>query len=152
MYIPRVLFQLFRFISSVQVPDAYSELSLKLPLGLKLTQEVRTIYPEYAYLAPRFSAQVIPHLKFDPNVVIVAKELASVIHAHPDPHVAEHCAVIVREAHENNSEERGERVIVCSALVESGHAGEGGHLPAVIRIFQLDTEEKRWDWLDRFCI
>ena len=144
--------QPLRFSRSVQVPDAYGELSLKLPLGLKLTRYVRTIYPENAYLGPSFSALVVPHLKLDPNVVIVANELASVIHTHPDPKVAEHCAAIVREAHENNSEERGERVIVCSALVESGHAGEGGHLPAVIRIFQLDTEEKRRDWLDRFSI
>ena len=82
----------------------------------------------------------------------VAKELASVVHAHPDPDVAKHCSAIIREAHENNSEERGEKLIVCSTLVESGHAGEGGHLPAVIRIFQLDTEEKRRNWLDRSSI
>ena len=142
----------FRFTRSVQVPDAYVGLSLKLTLALKLTRHVRTIFPENAYLGPTFSAQVVPHLKLDHNIVIVAKELASVIHTHPDPKVAEHCAAIVRESHENQSEERGERVIVCSALVESGHAGEGGHLPAVIRIFQLDTEEKRRDWLDRFDI
>ena len=113
---------------------------------------MRTIYPENAYLGPSFSALVVPRLKLDPNVVLVANELASVIHTHPDAKVAEHCAAIVREAHENTSEERGERVIVCSALVESGHAGEGGHLPAVIRIFQLDSEEKRRDWLDRSSI
>jgi hypothetical protein len=64
-----------------------------------------------------------------------------VVHAHPDPNVAAHCAAIVREAHENNSEDRGETIIVCSALFESGHTGEGGHLPAVIRIFQMDTGE-----------
>jgi hypothetical protein len=84
--------------------------------------------------------------------VIIAKELASVVHAHPDKRIANYCAVILREALENRSEERGERLIVCSALVESGHAGDGGHLPAVIRIFQLDTEEKRRDWLDRSSI
>ena len=103
-------------------------------------------------MGPSFSARVIPHLNLDPDVVIVAKELASVIHAHPDQQIAKHCAAILREAHENHIEERGERLVVCSALVESGHAGEGGHLPAVIRIFQLDTEEKRRDWLDRFNI
>ena len=145
-------FQLFRFTRSVQVPDACGGLTLKLALALIVTRHVRIISPESAYLGPSFSAQVIPHLKLDPNVVIVAKELASVVHAHPDPNVAAHCAAIVREAHEINSEERGERIIVCSALFESGHAGEGGHLPAVIRIFQLDTEEKRRDWLDRFDI
>ena len=143
-------FRPFCFTSSLQVPDASSEILVKVSIGLKLTQYVRTIAPEYAYLAPRFSAQVLPHLKLDPDVVIIAKELASVIHAHPDRHVAEHCAAVVREDPENSSEERGERLIVCSALVDSGHAGEGGHLPAAIRIFQLDTEEKRRGWLDRF--
>ena len=145
-------FQLFCFTSSVQVPDAFGELSLKLALGIKLTQAIRTISPASAYLGPRFSAQVVPRLKLDPNVVTVAKELASVVHAHPDPNVAKHCSAIIREAHENNSEERGERLIVCSALVESGHTGEGGHLPAVVRIFQLDTEEKRRNWLDRSSV
>ena len=140
------------FPSSVQVPDAPSEILVKLPIGLKLTQYIRTISPASAYLGPRFSDRVIPHLKLDPDVVIIAKELASVIHAHPDPQIAKHCAAILREDHESRSEERGERLIVCSALVESGHAGEGGHLPAVIRIFQLDSEEKRRDWLDRFSI
>jgi hypothetical protein len=125
---------------------------IKLPLGIKLTQYIRTISPAAAYLGPRFSDQVIPHLKLDPDVVIIAKELASVVHAHPDLRIARHCGAIIREAHENNSEERGERLIVCSALVESGHAGGGGHLPAVIRVFQLDTEEKRRDWLDRSSI
>ena len=49
------------------------------------------------------------------------------IHAHPDPNVAAHCAAVVQEAHENNSEERGERIIVCSTLFENRHADEGGH-------------------------
>lgn len=79
----------------------------------------------------------------------VAKELASVVHKHPDGEVAKHCAAIIREAHENMSEERGERLIVCTALVESGHSGEGGHIPPVIRVFELDTEEKRIEWLSK---
>lgn len=145
------LFQPF-ISSTVQVPDASDKFSLKLALGLRITQAIRRIDPENAYFCPRFSAQVVPHLKLDSNVVIVAKELASVVHTHPDPDIAGHCGVIIREAHDINSEARGERVIVCNALVESGHAGEGGHLPAVIRIFQLDTVEKRRIWLDRYSL
>ncbi|KAK2460987.1 hypothetical protein APHAL10511_007457 [Amanita phalloides] len=137
-------------IRSVQVPDAYVDLSLKLGVGLKLTSTIRTISPASAYLGPRFSAQVVPHLNLDPNVVTVAKELASVVHAHSDVEIAKHCSAIIREAHENTSEQRGERLIVCTALVESGHLGEEGHLPAVVRIFQLNTEEKRLRWLDRY--
>lgn len=134
---------------SVIVPGAYRDLSLKLGVGIKLTSAVRTISPASAYLGPRFSAKVVPALTMDRNIVTVARELASVVHTHPDTDIAKHCAAIVREAHENTSEERGERLIVCTALVESGHAGEGGDIPAVIRIFNLDTEEKRLAWLDR---
>ncbi|KAJ7650717.1 IucC family-domain-containing protein [Roridomyces roridus] len=137
-------------IRSVIVPDAYHELSLKLGVGIKLTSAVRTISPASAYLGPRFSAQVVPALTMDRNIVTVARELASVVHSHPDGEIAKHCAAIIREAYENTSEERGERLIVCTSLVESGHAGEGGHIPAVIRVFELDTEEKRIAWLDKF--
>ncbi|KAJ7678472.1 IucC family-domain-containing protein, partial [Mycena rosella] len=117
-------------IRSVVVPNAYHELSLKLGVGIKLTSAVRTISPASAYLGPRFSAQVVPALTMDRNIITVARELASVVHTHPDGEIAKHCAAIIREAHENTSEERGERLIVCTSLVESGHAGKGGHLPA----------------------
>ncbi|KAJ7352412.1 IucC family-domain-containing protein [Mycena albidolilacea] len=137
-------------IRSVIVPNAYHELSLKLGVGIKLTSAVRTISPASAYLGPRFSSQVVPALTMDRNIVTVARELASVVHTHPDGEIAKHCSAIIREAYENTSEERGERLIVCTSLVESGHAGEGGHLPAVIRVFELDTEEKRLNWLDKF--
>ncbi|TFK40141.1 IucC family-domain-containing protein [Crucibulum laeve] len=137
-------------IRSVIVPNVYREHSLKLGVGIKLTSAVRTISPESAYLGPRFSAKVVPALNMDQNVVTVAKELASVVHAHSNGEIAKHCAAIVREAHENTSEERGERLIVCTALVESGHSGCDGHLPAVIRVFNLDTERKKVEWLDKF--
>ncbi|KAJ7454707.1 hypothetical protein FB451DRAFT_1408124 [Mycena latifolia] len=119
-------------IRSVIVPNAYHELSLKLGVGIKLT------------------SAVVPALTMDRNIITVARELASVVHTHPDGEIAKHCAAIIREAYENTSEERGERLIVCTSLVESGHAGEGGHLPAVIRVFELDTEEKRLAWLGKF--
>jgi hypothetical protein len=135
--------------SSVIVPNVYRNLSLKLGVGIKLTSAVRTISPESAYLGPRFSSQVVPALELDPEVVTVAKELASVVHAHPNGESAKHCAAILRECYENTSEERGERLIVCTSLVESGHSGEGGDVPAVIRVFNLDTEDKRAQWLDK---
>ncbi|EKM78594.1 hypothetical protein AGABI1DRAFT_121041 [Agaricus bisporus var. burnettii JB137-S8] len=137
-------------IRSVIIPNVYHELSLKLGVGIKLTSAVRTISPESAYLGPRFSSQVVPFLELDPEIVTVAKELASVVHAHPNGEIGKHCAAIVRECYENTSEERGERLIVCTSLVESGHSGEGGDVPPVIRVFNLDTEDKRAEWLDKF--
>ncbi|PPQ77137.1 hypothetical protein CVT25_010831 [Psilocybe cyanescens] len=137
-------------LRSVIVPDAYRGLHLKLGVGVKLTSAVRTISPESAYLGPRFSAQVVPRLTMNRNIVTVARELASVVHAHPNGEIAKHCAAIVRECHEDTSEERCERLIVCTALVESGHAGKDGHLPSVTRVFDLDTEEKCAQWLEKF--
>jgi hypothetical protein len=124
-------------------------LHLKLGVGVKLTSAVRTISPESAYLGPRFSSQVVPVLTMDRNIVTVARELASVVHSNPNGEIARHCSVIVRECHEDGCENRGEQMIVCTSLVESGHAGKDGHLPAVVRAFDLDTEAKCLDWLEK---
>lgn len=131
------------------LPGTYHDRSLKLGVGIKLTSAIRTISPASAYLGPRFSAQVVPVLKMNKNILTVAKELSSAVYNHPDSDLAKHCAAIVRESHENTSEERGERLIVCTSLVESGHSGVNGNIPAIIRVFKLDTEEKRIAWLDR---
>jgi hypothetical protein len=57
----------------------------------------------------------------------------------------------VREVYENTSvEAHGERVIVCTALVETGYGG-GDELPLVQLIFGLNTEEKRMAWFDK-CV
>ncbi|KAJ7595950.1 IucC family-domain-containing protein [Mycena floridula] len=137
-------------IRSVILPGVYREHHLKLGVGIKLTSAIRTISPASAYLGPRFSAQVVPVLAMDKNVLTVAKELASVVHANPDGEIAKFCSAIVREAHELTSHQKGEQLIVCTSLVESGHAGKDGHIPSVIRVFQLDTEQKRLLWLDKF--
>lgn len=134
---------------SVIVPDAYRGLHLKLGVGMKLTSAVRTISPESAYLGPRFSAQVVPVLTMDRNIVTVARELASVVHSNPNGEIAKHCAALVREYHEDTSEERNERLIVCTSLVEKGHAGVDKNIPSVTRVFELDTEEKRLQWLEK---
>lgn len=83
------------------------------------------------------------------NIITVAKELASIVHSNSDGKIAKHCGAIVREYHEDLSKERGECLIVCTALVESGHDGTDGHTPSVVRIFELDTQKKRLDWLEK---
>lgn len=138
-------------IRSVVVPDAYKTLHLKLGVGMKLTSAVRTISPESAYLGPRFSAQVVPVLTMDREIVTVARELASVVHSHPNGEIAKHCAALVREYHEGHEKERNERHIVCTSLVERGHSGPLGELPLVVRVFDLDTEEKRAVWLEKYA-
>lgn len=139
----------YSFNRSVIVPDVYRGLHLKLAIGVKLTSAVRTISPESAYLGPRFSSQVVDALTMDSDIVTVARELASVVHNNPNGEIAKHCAALVRECHEATSEDRNERLIVCTSLVESGHAGKDGHLPSVVRAFHLDTQEKRLQWLEK---
>jgi siderophore synthetase component len=135
-------------LRSVILPDILPETHLKLGVGIKLTSAVRTISPASAYLGPRFSAQVVPALHFHRSILTVARELASVSHVNPDSEIAKHCGAIVREFHENGSEARGERLIVCTSLVEQGHAGTDGVTPIVVRAFELNTEDKRIRWLD----
>ncbi|KAH9975944.1 hypothetical protein BGW80DRAFT_1457476 [Lactifluus volemus] len=89
-------------------------------------------------------------LHFDRSLLTVALELASVVHVMPDSDTACHCSAIMRECHENGSEARGERLIVCTTLVERGHAGTDGITPSVVRAFGLNTEDKRIKWLDDF--
>jgi IucA / IucC family len=136
------------FYRSVILPEILPTTHLKLGVGIKLTSAFRTISPWSAYLGPRFSAQVIPALHYDRSLLTVARELASISHVEPDGDIAKHCGVIVRECHENGSEARGERLIVCTSLVEHGHAGTDGVTPSVVRVFALDTEDKRVRWLD----
>jgi len=132
------------------LPEILPTTQLKLGVGIKLTSTVRTISPASAYLGPRFSARVVPALHYDRSLLTVARELASVVHVEPDGEIAKHCGAIVRECHENGSEARGERLVVCTSLVECGHAGTDGVTPAVVRVFALDTEDKRIRWLDDF--
>jgi IucA / IucC family len=133
---------------SVILPEILPTTHLKLAVGVKLTSTVRIISPASAYLGPRFSEKVVPALHFDRSLLTVARELASVVHVAPDSDIASHCAAIVRECHENGSEARGERLIVCTSLVERGHAGTDGVTPSVVRVFGLDTEDKRIKWFD----
>ena len=140
-------YSLFPF-RSIVLPEILPTTQLKLAVGIKLTSAVRTTSPASVYLGPRFSAQVVPALHFDRTLLTVARELANVGHVQPDGEIAKHCRAIVRECHENDSETRGERLIVCTSLVESGLTGTDGVTPAVVRVFALDTEDKRMRWLD----
>ncbi|KAH9047389.1 IucC family-domain-containing protein [Lactarius hengduanensis] len=109
-------------IRSVILPDILHATHLKLGVGIKLTSAVRTIAPASAYFGPRFSAQVVPALHLDRSLLTVARELASVVHVAPDSDCRE--------------------TLCCDRT--------DGVTPSVVRVFGLDTEEKRVEWLDKF--
>lgn len=115
-------------------------------MGVRLTSVMRTIsHP----MGVSFSSGIIPRLTYDRDLLVMQRELASVVHVHTDPEIAKHLAGIVREGYENTSvEAHGERVIVCTALVETCYGGED-ELPLVQLVFGLNTEEKRIAWFDK---
>lgn len=124
-------------------------LGLKLAVGVRLTSALRTILPHAATLGPRFSSAVVPRLTYDRTLLVVQRELASAVHVHSDPEISKHLAGIVREAYENTcAEEHNERVIVCTALVETGYGGED-EVPLVQSVFGLNTEKKRIKWFGK---
>ncbi|KAJ3920117.1 IucC family-domain-containing protein [Lentinula edodes] len=141
-------------IRSVILPSFSSPSSSpsKLSVGIKLTSAIRTISPASAFLGPRFSKHVIPRITaaIDPSILTVAKELASVVSTHPDPEIAKFCAAIVREAHDVDYEANvGERLIVCTALVETGHSPSSSD-PALLRILPLPTKQTKLTFLTSY--
>jgi hypothetical protein len=134
--------------------DIITNLSLKLAIGVKLTSAMRTISPNSAFLGPRLCDKVLSLLTYDREKVSVIREVASVVAKHPDPEIAKHCAAIIREAPDAMPPTvagaiRKEIVIVSTSLMDWGHTGGVPGVPAVVSAFNLDTVEKRTNFLDR---
>jgi siderophore synthetase component len=135
-------------LRSIVVRDALPEFSLKLCLGMKVSSALRTITPFTTYFGPGFSKNVVPKLTMDSSVLQIERELASACYEHNDFNVAKHCSCVVREAFENTSEERGERVIVCAALVEKCQSPDS-NTSLVEHVWGLDSDVKKVEFLDR---
>ncbi|KAI0273386.1 IucC family-domain-containing protein [Gloeopeniophorella convolvens] len=135
-------------LRSVVLPGIDCGIVLKLSLGIKLTSGYRFLMPSVAIFSVRLSETVIPALHINHEFLTIAREPASAVHT--DDRDLARCAVIFRKNLECRHEFRGERHIVCTSLVESGHAGTDGDVSSVVRVFRLDTEQKRIEWLDRF--
>ncbi|KIJ27921.1 hypothetical protein M422DRAFT_37525 [Sphaerobolus stellatus SS14] len=154
-----------KFIGAIVLPEEYRvlapaqasirtlslpcspHLSLKVAVGIKISSALRTISHFTAYSGPKFGRDVAPHLHIDPEVLVIENEIASVVHKHEDPDVAKHCTVMLREMY--SGEERNERVIMAAVLAESAYDEEFG-VPAVVTTFGLDTEEKKFVFLEQY--
>ncbi|CDS10223.1 hypothetical protein LRAMOSA02899 [Lichtheimia ramosa] len=132
-------------IRSVAVPGLLDNLSLKLCIGIKVSSALRIVSPFSTHFGPGFSANVVPRLSYDRNVLTIQRELASAIYRHDDPHMAKHCSCVVREAPE--SEEDID--IVAAALVEKIQQPDTDET-LVKHVWKLDTEEKRIAFMDRY--
>lgn len=135
-------------IRSVAVPDIFPGMSLKLCLGIKVSSALRTITPFTTYFGPGFSSGVVPHLTYDPKVLTIERELASAVYKHDDTDIAKHCSCVLREAVEYDQDNQ-DTIIPCAALVEKIQRPDTD-ITLVKHVWNLDTDEKRVDFLDRY--
>jgi hypothetical protein len=124
-------------------------ISLKLPIGMKISSALRTISHFTAYSGPKFSRDIVPLLSsLDPSILILENEVSSAVHQHENPEFAKHCSTVIRDSY--NGEAHHENVILATALVEFNFGDMDGEVPAVVTAFELDTESKRFDFLSQY--
>ncbi|CAB4374654.1 unnamed protein product [Rhizophagus irregularis] len=130
-------------LRTVVIPEL-NDIAIKLPLGIKVTSALRTVTPWSTHSGPALGS-IIDKLEIDRNLLKVCKEFAGVYSIEKDFDIAKHSTCIIREDfNELNSD--GERVIICAALVERDEFGKS----VVEKVWNLDTEQKRIDFFDRF--
>lgn len=122
-------------------------MALKLSVGVKVSSALRTISHFTADFGPRFSSQIVPKLSVNQEILSVELEPASATYNTPDPDIAKHLTVVMREEYQPAV---GEVVIVCAALLEMDHAGIPASTSAVQHVFNLRTEESCAKFLDRY--
>jgi hypothetical protein len=133
------------FLRTVLIPELPG-LSLKLAIGVKISSSLRTISHFTADFGPRFSADIVPKLTINPEVLSIECEPASAVYHSANPDLAKHFTAVLREEFEP---QEGQALIVCAALLEMDHAGTPVGVSAVEHAFRLNTEEKRVTFLDR---
>lgn len=112
---------------------------------MKISSSLRTISHFTANFGPRFSADVVPKLAIDSDILSVELETSSAVYKTPDPEVAKHFTVVIRDEYQVPE---GQALIVCAALLETDHANTPPGVSAVQHIFGLDTKEKCARFLD----
>jgi len=126
-------------------------IALKLSVGISVSSALRTISHFTANFGPRFSKDVIPKLAIDPLILTIEQEIASVVCSRDadgtslDPDVAMHFTAIIRKQYPPAVDEA---VIICAALLETGHSGLPAGVSVVEHVICLDTPEKRLGFFD----
>jgi hypothetical protein len=88
----------------------------------------------------------VPKLAINPSILTIEQEVASAICTRDaegvslDPDIAKHFTVVVRKLY---LPDESEAVIICAALLETGHLDLQVGVPIVQHIFGLDTQKKR---------
>lgn len=129
-------------------------IALKLSVGISVSSALRTISHFTANLGPRFSKDVVPKLSIDPRTLIIEQEVASAVCSRDiegvgiDPDIAKHFTAIIRKQYPPAEDEA---VIICAALLETGHSGLPAGIPVVQHIMCLDSPEKRLRFFDEYA-
>lgn len=141
-----VVFAVLTVCSTVVFPEA-PEIALKLSVGIRISSALRTISHFTANFGPRFSRDVIPKLAINPRILSIEREVASAICARDaegvdlNPDIAKHFTVVIRKRY---IPDESEAIIICAALLETGHSGLPAGIPVVQHIMGLDSQEKRF--------
>jgi len=136
--------QAYVFRRTVVVPDLPG-IAIKLAIGVKISSSLRTVSHFTTNFGPRFS-ELIPRLRFERELLTVAREPASAVYRSADPNVAKHLSVVLREEYQPAP---NEKLIVCASLLEMDHSGSPPGMTALQHVLQLDTQDKRVDFLDQ---
>ncbi|KAH9998791.1 IucC family-domain-containing protein [Russula compacta] len=140
-------------IRTVVFPDVPG-IALKLSVGIRISSALRTISHFTANFGPRFSREVAPKLAIDPSILSIEQEVASAICARDaegaglDPDTVKHFAVVIRKQY---IPDESEAVIICAALLETGHSGLPEGTPVVQHVMGLDTQEKRFTFFHEYA-
>jgi hypothetical protein len=135
-------------LRSVARPDILPGLSVKLCLGIKISSALRTVTPFTTYFGPGFSFNVVPKLTYDHEVLAIERELGTITYRHEDSDVAKHCSSVIREALEYDPKYKDDLFIPCGVLVEKIQRPDTDET-LVAHVWNLDTKEKRVEFLDR---
>ncbi|KAI7906507.1 IucC family-domain-containing protein [Cokeromyces recurvatus] len=136
-------------LRSVARPDILIGRSVKLCLGIKISSALRTVTPFTTYFGPGFSSHVVPKLNYDPNVLAVEREMATISYRHEDPDVAKHCSSVIREAFEYDPKYKDDLFVPCGVLVEKIQKPDTNET-LLTHVWELDSEQKRINFLERY--
>ncbi|KAI8144189.1 hypothetical protein BJV82DRAFT_513754 [Fennellomyces sp. T-0311] len=134
---------------TVAVPGIVDGQTIKLSLGIELASITRNIPPASARYGYRFSTEVVPHMSYNPNVLTIQTEPASVCYLDSDPEIAKHLCCIVRNSEEIRTTATNHRFAVCAALVEKIQRPDTSQTLAT-HAWKLDTQEKRTKFLNEY--
>jgi len=83
----------------------------------------------------------------NPDILHIELETSGAVYVTPNPEIASHFTAIIREKYEAP---KGQTVIVVAALLDMGHAGLSRGVSVVEKVFDLDSDDKKEAFLDRY--